>query len=76
MKKLLEVYIIILNMSTVNENHTIQSETQCAPDRLFLSSWAIFCPFTPITALKMKISKKKKKKSWRYHHLTQVYQKS
>ena len=56
-KKLLEVYIIILNMSTVNENHTIQSETQCAPDRLFLSSWAIFCPFTPITAWKMKISK-------------------
>ena len=60
-KKLLEVYIIILNMSTVNENHTIQSETQCAPDRLFLSSWAIFCPFTPITAWKMKISNKKKK---------------
>ena len=60
-KKLLEVYIIILNMSTVNENHTIQSETQCAPDRLFLSSWAIFCPFTPITAWKMKISNKNKK---------------
>ena len=61
-KKLLEVYINILNMNIVNENHMIQSETQCAPDRLFLSSWAIFCPFTPITAWKMKIKKKNRKK--------------
>ena len=28
----------------------------------FLSFWAIFCPFTPLTAGKMKISKKTKKK--------------
>ena len=31
-----------------------------ATDRFFLSSWAIFCPFTPLTAQIMKISKMKK----------------
>ena len=36
--------------------------------------WAIFCPFTLLTAGKMKISKKwkkkkkKKKNAWRFHH--------
>ena len=41
------------------------------------SFWAIFCPFNPLTAWKMRISKKWKKKNiWRYHHFTQVYQKS
>ena len=37
--------------------------------------WAKFCPFTPLTAQKMKI-KKNEKNTWRYYHLTQVYQKS
>ena len=41
----------------------------------YFSFWAILVPFTPITAQKMKISKKWKK-AWRYHHFTQVYQKS
>ena len=27
----------------------------------FLSSWAIFCPFTPLTVQKMKIPKNEKK---------------
>ena len=31
-----------------------------ATDRFFLSSWAIFCPFTPLTAQIIKISKMKK----------------
>ena len=39
----------------------------------YFSLWVIFCPFTPVTAQKMKISKKQKKDS-RYHHFTQVYQ--
>ena len=34
----------------------------------------MFCPFTPITQQKIKLSKKWKK-DWRYHHLTHVYQK-
>ena len=37
-------------------------ETWSATDRIFLSSWAIFCPFTLLTAPKMKTSKNWKKK--------------
>ena len=33
-----------------------------ACDRLFFSFWVIFCHFTPLTALKIEIKKKKKKK--------------
>ena len=40
------------------------------------SFWAIFCPFTPLTCRKMKIWKKYEKNTGRYHHFTQVYQKS
>ena len=32
--------------------------------------------FTPLTVRKIKISKKNEKNTWRYHHFTQVYQKS
>ena len=35
-------------------------EIWSATDRIFLSSWAIFWPFTTLTAWKMKISKMKK----------------
>ena len=38
------------------------------------SFWAIFCPFNPLTAQKIKI-KKNEKNNWRYHHFTHVYQK-
>ena len=34
------------------------------------SSWAIFCPLTPLTARKMKI--KKTQNAWRYSHFTQL----
>ena len=37
-------------------------ETWSATDRIFLSSWAIFCPFTLLTAQKIKISKNWRKK--------------
>ena len=33
-------------------------EISTATDRFFLSSWGIFCPFTPLTAQKKKILKK------------------
>ena len=42
----------------------------------FLSFWASFCPFSPLTTQKIKILKKWKKRLVRYHHFTQVYQKS
>ena len=40
----------------------IVPEIWSAPDRIFLSSWAMFCPFTSLTAWKIKMKKKKKKK--------------
>ena len=39
----------------------------------YFSFWAIFCPFTPLTAQKQKISINEKT-TWRYHHFTHVYQ--
>ena len=41
----------------------------------FLSFWAIFCPFTPLTTQKIKLLKKFLKNPSRYHHFTQVSQK-
>ena len=41
----------------------------------YFSFWTIFCPFTTLTAQKIKISIKKKI-TWRYRHFPQVYQKS
>ena len=40
----------------------------------YFSFWTIFCPFTPLTAQKIKIMKKWKT-AWRYHHFTYVYHK-
>ena len=40
----------------------------------YFSFWAIFCPFTPLTAQEIKISKKQNKNYWRYH-FTYLYQK-
>ena len=37
-------------------------EIRSATDRIFLSSWTSFCPFNPLTAQKMKISKKWQKR--------------
>ena len=68
--------IIILHMSTKNHDYMLY----CAWDMArkgcnYFSFWDIFCPFTPLTTRKMKISKKKEKNARRYHHFTQVYQK-
>ena len=63
-------------MCTINENHMMYGSIDMDHDRPnFLSFWAIFCPFTPLTTLKIKILKNEKK-AWRYHHFTQVCQKS
>ena len=80
--------IIILHKYTLNDNHMIYGswDVKCNRQDFFVildhdrcnfyfSFWAIFCPFTHLTSQEMKISKNEKK-SWRYHHLTQVYQKS
>ena len=39
----------------------------------YFSFWAIFCPFTLLTAQKIKISKNEEN-NWRSHHFTHVYQ--
>ena len=50
--------IIILQKSTINDNHKMYGSWDMKCNRhFFLAFCAISCPFTPITAQKMKISK-------------------
>ena len=52
----------ILHMCTINHNHMMYVTWDIKCDRYyFLSFWSIFCPFTPLTAQKIKILKKWKK---------------
>ena len=54
--------IIILRMYTINDNHVIGDSCDMECDgHIFLSSWTIFCLFTPLATQKIKISKKWKK---------------
>ena len=83
-------YIIILRKCTKNHDHMLYCSYDMAHDgcNCYFSFWAIFCPFTLLTAKKkMKIQKHEKncpknknsktwKNSWRYYHFTQLYQKS
>ena len=66
--------IIILHKCTKNHDHMLcypwdMAHGTCNCCFLF---WAIFFPFTPLTAPKNKVSKKW---TWRYHHFTHVYRK-
>ena len=71
--------IIILDKCTKNHDHMLYFSWDMAHDgcNCYFSFWAIFCPFTPITTQKIKISKKKnqQKNACRYHHFRNVYQK-
>ena len=63
--------IIILQMCTKNYDQMMYSSWDMVHDRCncYFSLWAIFCPFTPLTARKIKILKKWKKLldiSWFY----------
>ena len=55
--------IIILHNCTKNYDYTLYCfwDMACDGCNCSFSFWAIFCPFTPLTARKMKISKKRKK---------------
>ena len=55
--------IIILQKCTKNHDHMLYCSWDMACDRCncYFSFWAIFCPFTPLTAQKIKILKKWKK---------------
>ena len=52
--------IIILHKCTKNHDHRLYCSWDMAHGRYncYFSFWVIFCPFTPLTAQKMKISKK------------------
>ena len=75
MKKTLED-IIILQMFTVNDSHMVYgfSDMECNR-RNFFVILDRFSPFYPLTTQKNQ-NIEKMKKTWRYHHFTQVYQKS
>ena len=49
--------IIILHKSTKNHDHMLYCSWDMVHDRCncYFSFWAIFCPFTPLTAQKIKI---------------------
>ena len=68
--------VIILHKCPKNYGHMVYCSWDMARDRrnCYFSFCAIFCPFTPLTARKIKISKNWKN-AWRYHHFTNVYQK-
>ena len=55
--------IIILHKCIKNHDHMLYFSRDIACDtyNCYLSFWAIFCPFTPLTVQKIKISKKRKK---------------
>ena len=55
--------VIILDMRTKNHNHMMYGSWDMKNDRqIFLSFWAIFCPFTSIRTRKSKFWKNEKKK--------------
>ena len=69
--------IIILHKCNKNHDHILYCSLDMVRNgcNCYFAFWAIFCPFNPLTARKIKIIKKWKKR-WRYHHFTIVYQKS
>ena len=72
-KKSLE---ILLHMSAINDNHMMYGSWGIECNwRMFLSSWIISCPFTPLNSPKNQNFEKYKKKTWRHYHFTHVYHK-
>ena len=63
------IYTSVPEMTIINH---IVPEMLTETDRFSLSSSAIFCPFTPLTAQKNENIKKMKKNTWKYHHFTLV----
>ena len=54
--------IILLHRCPNNHDHMLYCSWDMAHEECnYFSFWAIFCSFTPLTALKIKISKKSKK---------------
>ena len=71
-------YIIILHKSTKNHNQMFCCSWDIARVgcNCYCSFWAIYNPFTPLTAPKIENFRKMKKTRGNIIHLTQVHQKS
>ena len=68
--------VTIWHMCTKNHDHMPYCSLDMGCNRFnYFLFWAIFCPFTSLTAQQIKIFKKIWKNAWRYHHFTMVYQK-
>ena len=65
--------IIILHKCTKNHDHMLYCSWDMAWD---VYNYFSFCPFTLLRTQKVKIKKKNERNTWRYHHFTQVFQKS
>ena len=67
---------IILHKWIKNRDHMLYCSLDMAHNgcNCYFSFWAIFCPFTSVTAQKNKL-KENKKNTWKYHYFTIVYQK-
>ena len=70
--------IIILHRHIKNHDHMLLTSSDMEHDKCtcYFSLGAIFCTFTTLTCPKKSKFQKIENKSWRYHHFTQVYQKS
>ena len=57
-----KIHLQISSLYTINDNHMMYGSwgTKCNKQN-FLSFWAIFCPFAPLTTQKIKFLKKWKK---------------
>ena len=66
--------IIILHKCTINDNHMMYGSWDMKRDRQFFVILDHFLPFYPPNNSKNQNFEKLKKKIWRYHHFTQVYQ--
>ena len=67
---------IILHKCAKSHDHMLYCFLDVAHDEchFYFSFWVIFCPFTPLTAWKIKILKDEKN-TWWFHHFRHVNQK-
>ena len=69
--------IIISHLCNTNDDHMMYGSWGIGRNKQnFLSFWAIFCPFNPLSTQKIKVLKKNERDAWNYHNFTQMYQKS
>ena len=74
-KKSLEISSSYISVQKLMIRWCTVPEIWCITDVIVISHFGLFfVVLTPLTARKIKILKKWKKKAWRYHYFTYVYQ--